>query len=511
MEKQVQVIKATKYLDEEDIIRVAAYCRVSTDSDDQVNSFLAQMQYYNDYIRGNEKMKLVDIYADEGITGTDMRKRDEFRRMLKDAKDGKIDRILVKNVFRFARNSLECIEAVRILKDSGVSVYFENDKIDTEKMNSEMMLYIKSAFAQSESLSHSRRMVTSIRMRMESGSFLGGAIPYGYRKVDGALVIEPSEAENVRKIYRLYLSGMGLNSIVKYMKINETGDMLWSIGRISYILANERYMGDYMMHKTFTPNILPLRNRPNRGEEDRYYYENANEPIISREDFNNVQKLKKERKERFSGCDCKKHFFTKKIKCKKCGWVYRLLSGNDKELWGCSRAGLMVDVCHAPKYTTEEIENAFLRMYNALQENRKSVLEDTINLLQSLKIKCNSGNAVISEIDNELSTLAMQNKAYADMLATETLDLVTYSEKADRTKRKIAELRSRRKKILNSDEEEKCIENLRKLKSLLEDSPQSITKFDNELFDLIVDSVEIDQDGTFIFKVKGGLGLKVGR
>lgn len=271
MAKQVQVIKQTKYLDEQDVIRVAAYCRVSTDHKDQINSFLAQMQYYNDYIRENESMRLVDLYADEGITGTDMRKRDEFKRMLKDAKNGKIDRILVKSVFRFARNSLECIEAIRMLKDNGVSVYFENDNIDTEKMNSEMMLYIKSAFAQSESLSHSKRMVTSVRMKMEQGTFYCGSVPYGYRLNGKELEIVPEEAEKIRTIFKLYLSGVGMNAIVKYMQQNETGDMIWGLGRITYILANERYMGDYMMRKTYTPNILPLRNRPNRGEEDRYY------------------------------------------------------------------------------------------------------------------------------------------------------------------------------------------------------------------------------------------------
>ncbi|MBQ6979052.1 MAG: recombinase family protein [Clostridia bacterium] len=511
MGKQVQVIKATKYLDEEDIIRVAAYCRVSTDSEDQINSFLAQMQYYNDYIRENDKMKLVDIYADEGITGTEMRKRDEFKRMLKDAKDGKIDRILVKSVFRFARNSLECIESVRTLKDSGVSVYFENDNIDTDKMNSEMMLYIKSAFAQSESLSHSRRMVTSVRMRMESGTYFSGSVPYGYKMVDRELVIVPKDAKKVKTIYRLYLSGLGMSAILKHMKRNETDGVAWTMGRISYILSNERYMGDFILHKTFTPNVFPLRNRPNRGEDAMYYCENANVPIISKEDFKTVQKIKEDRMKKFQREGNKKHFFTGKIRCRKCGWVYRLLSCSETELWGCSRSGLTIDVCHAPKFKTETFENAFVRMFNSLQENRKAVLEDTINLLQSLKVKCNLGNTAISEIDNDLSTLVTQNKAYADMFASGIVDQVTYSEKSDRIKRKIAELRSRRLKILNSDENEKCIEELRELKRILLNSPQAITEFDRELFNEIVDVMFIEQDGSIVFKVKGELELKVGR
>lgn len=511
MAKQVQVIKQTKYLDEQDVIRVAAYCRVSTDHKDQINSFLAQMQYYNDYIRENERMRLVDLYADEGITGTDMRKRDEFKRMLKDAKNGKIDRILVKSVFRFARNSLECIEAIRTLKDNGVSVYFENDNIDTEKMNSEMMLYIKSAFAQSESLSHSKRMVTSVRMKMEQGTFYCGSVPYGYRLNGKELEIVPEEAEKIRTIFKLYLSGVGMNAIVKYMQQNETGDMVWGLGRVTYILANERYMGDYMMRKTYTPNILPLRNRPNRGEEDRYYYENANPAIVSKEEFYAAQRIKEKRKEFFSGDGNNKSFFTQKIRCRKCGWAFRKITGAETETWACSRKGITLDVCHSPKLKKVEIESAFVRMYNALQENSKKVLDETINLLQSLKVKCNLGNPAISEIDSELATLATQNKAYADMLASGAIDDVIYAEKSDRTKRKMAELRSRRLKLLNADEEEKCIEGLRKLKRILEREPKAITEFSPKLFDEIVDVIFVEQDGTMAFKVKGDLELKIRR
>lgn len=169
------------------------------------------------------------------------------------------------------------------------------------------------------------------------------------------------------------------------------------------------------------------------------------------------------------------------------------------------------DVCHSPKLKKIEIESAFVRMYNALQENSKKVLDETINLLQSLKVKCNLGNPAISEIDSELATLATQNKAYADMLASGAIDDVIYAEKSDRTKRKMAELRSRRLKLLNADEEEKCIEGLRKLKRILEREPKAITEFSPKLFDEIVDVIFVEQDGTMAFKVKGDLELKIRR
>ena len=143
--REVKIIRATSEITDKNILRVAAYCRVSTDSDDQANSFIAQVKYYNDFIRLSDGMELVDIYADEGITGTSTSKREEFKRMIKDSRLGKIDRVYVKSVTRFARNSLECIENIRILKANGTSVFFENDGIDTDTMNSEMILYISSS------------------------------------------------------------------------------------------------------------------------------------------------------------------------------------------------------------------------------------------------------------------------------------------------------------------------------------------------------------------------------
>ena len=189
--KDVKVICPTKGLYGDKKLRVAAYCRVSTDSDNKEDSFIAQVKYYNDFLRLSDNMELVDIYADEGITGTSINKRDDFNRMLRDSSLGKIDRIFVKSVSRFARNSLECIESIRLLKSYGTTVLFENDAIDTDTMNSEMILYIKSAFAQSESLSGSKRMSTAIRMKMSTGEFYNHMAPFGYRAENRTLIPIP--------------------------------------------------------------------------------------------------------------------------------------------------------------------------------------------------------------------------------------------------------------------------------------------------------------------------------
>ena len=306
--KEVKVIKSTKNKKDEERLRVAAYCRVSSDAKDQLNSFFAQVKYYNDYIREHEDMVLVDIYADEGITGTEIQKRDDFKRMLKDAKNGKIDRILVKSVTRFARNSLECIETVRMLKSNGVSVFFENDNIDTECMNSEMILYIKSAFAQGEAMSASKRMQTSVRMRMADGTYVASSVPFGYRLVNNELEIVPEEADIVREMFRMYLSGEGTNMIAR--KFTERGRPM-SESSVKYILSNERYVGDCLMQKNYTPEILPLRQKPNKGELPKYLYTNSHKPLIKREEFEAVALLRKQREEnRYKGKSKGKDFFS---------------------------------------------------------------------------------------------------------------------------------------------------------------------------------------------------------
>ena len=509
-EKEVKIIRPTKEGEGTGYIRVGAYCRVSTDSEDQLNSFFAQVKYYNDYIRRNEMMRLVDIYADEGITGTEMQKRDEFKRMLKDAKNRKLDRILVKSVTRFARNSLECIEAVRELKACGVSVFFENDNLDTEQMNSEMLLYIKSEFAQQEALSASRRMAMSVRMRMENGTYKPSAAPYGYKLEDGDLVVLPEEAEQVRKVYELYLSGMGEKAIVKYMQMHETGGLRWSMKQVSYLLTNERYVGDLLMRKYYTPPMLPLRAKKNRGEEDMFLCEGAHEAIVPKEDYLTVQEMRRERSERYFKPPQEKQFFQGKIVCEQCGWRYRKHQKDGEWYWKCGKKGLTSEVCHAPLLSDKEIRRAFVRMFNTLKQNEKTVIGDTIQQLQALKIKVNGGNGAIGEIDAEMAALSKQNSTYSDLFLTGVIDSVLYFEKTDRLKNRMAELRERRQKLVNEDEAGKCLEKLRALKRVVEKKP-FLTEMDEALFDEIVDKICVGQDGSLIFVLKCELKLRVKR
>lgn len=503
--KEVKIIKPTLVGDK--TLRVAAYCRVSTDSTDQANSFFAQVKYYNDFIRASDRMTLVDIYADEGITGTSVDKRDEFKRMMKDAKNRKIDRVLVKSVTRFARNSMECIEAVRKLKSYGVTVLFENDHIDTDNMNSEMILYIKSAFAQEEALSASKRMSTSIRMRMENGSYVNPSVPYGYTLVDGNLTIVETEAEKVRQIFQLYIDGYGYHNIAKIMQQRERDGKKWGERIIESIIHNERYIGDTLWQKRFTPSMLPLKEKRNNGELPKFYVENSHEGIVSREVFKQANTIRVNRGKKYYSETKTSLFFQGVIFCRHCGWQYRKIMRKGSLYWTCSRKGMVT--CHALTYSNAVVEQAFVKMYNTLKKNSKALVDETIVQLVALKTKVNSGNDAIGEIDRQLALLSEQNSVYNELHISGMLDEVTYMEKTDRIKREISELRTRRSKLINEDENEQCIEKLRQLKRYLDERNNYLVQMDEGVFKEIVEKIYAEEDGALTFRLKCELEFKV--
>jgi len=507
--KEVIVIpaKTTK----EKKIRVAAYCRVSTDSTDQLNSFFTQMKYYSDYIKSNPEMIFVDIYADEGITGTSLSKREEMKRLIKDCRLGKIDRVLVKSVTRFARNALECIEIVRKLKEEKVNIYFENDKINTENMSSEIILYIKSAFAEAEVVTASKRMAKSNQIRMENGNFKTTTAPYGYCLSEKGLEIIPEEAEKIKLIYELYLSGLGANQIIRRLK--ELGDKKdWKVGQIRYILENEKYIGDSLFQKSFTPHILPFKQKTNNGELPKYYYTNTQEPIISKEKFVNAQVLRKNKREIYYKNTKKKTFvFSKILKCRKCGWSYRYKNCESGIYWSCSKKGKVGCTCQSGTYKMENLYQSFVSMYNILKNNEKIILDETIHLLQIVKAKKGNSNQSILQIDNELASLSEQYIAYSELYQENIIDEITYMEKKNNIQGRSSELRSRRMRILNEDDDENEIEELRKVKRILDKNENYITCFDEKLFHQLVDKIYAEEDKGLTFLLKGNLELKLNK
>lgn len=198
-------------------LRVAAYCRVSSDSDDQLNSFLAQVRHYATYIGQNPEWELTDIYADEGLTGTRMDKRDEFNRLIDDCRKGKVDLILVKSVSRFARNTMECLKTVRMLRELGVVIHFENEAIRTDRLTSEMMLAIPGTLAQEDSISISQNLRWSYQKRMSAGVFNSCRAAFGYTLINGKLEINEEEAAIVRQIFQWFLLGIGKQRIARML------------------------------------------------------------------------------------------------------------------------------------------------------------------------------------------------------------------------------------------------------------------------------------------------------
>ena len=277
------------------LIRLAPYTRVSSGSDDQLHSFAAQVKYYTEYAAAHPEYELVDIYADEAVTGTRMDKRDDLNRLLRDCRKGKIDRIITKSVSRFARNTTELLTMVRGLKELGVSIYFEEQGIDTAAIDLEMILTFPGMAAQKESETISENMRWSYQKRMESGDFNCCKAAYGYELIDGQLYINEAEAVVIRRIFDLYLQGCGKQAIANQLNTDgiprRYGYKTWHLNAIHYILNNERYMGDALLQKNYTTETLPFRKRRNRGEKPQYYVENSNPAIVSREVFQAAQAL----------------------------------------------------------------------------------------------------------------------------------------------------------------------------------------------------------------------------
>ena len=260
----------------------------------------------------------------------------------------------------------------------------------------------------------------------------------------------------------------------------------------------------------FTPAVLPLQSRPNRGELPKYYCEGTQEAIVSKEDFIAVKNLMQERKEKhYKYYRNEKKLFYRKIKCRHCGWSYRARQIQKGYIWECSKKGLAGGECNSRSYADTELSYLFIKVYNILKQNKRVLLDETISQLQTLKMKANCGNNVIAEIDEKIAMLGRQNNLYGQMLANGVIDEVTYHEKADSLKGQITELRSRRMKIINDDDEETCIEQLRQLRKIVEESPDYLDEMDTVLFGKIVKLIYAEDDGALSFVVKGDLELKV--
>lgn len=319
--------------------RVGAYARVSSGKDAMLHSLAAQVDHYKSYIQRHPGWAYVEVYADEAITGT-KDTRENFQRMLRDCRAGKIDHILTKSVSRFARNTVTLLETVRELKGLGVSVYFEEQSIDTATADGELMLTILASYAQEESLSVSENQKWRVKRNFENGMPWNGTI-LGYRYQDGTYIIVPEEAEIVRFIFDQYLSGKGITAIMKIL--NERGiptrlGNAWGKNSVMQVLRNYAYTGNLLLQKTYRENHLTKRTRKNNGELPKYHVVDSHEAIIPREQFNAVQEEIQRRAEKHThpGVSPKTYPFTGMVVCAGCGRHYRRKVTRGGPVWICS-------------------------------------------------------------------------------------------------------------------------------------------------------------------------------
>ncbi len=490
-------------------IRLAAYCRVSSDSSDQLHSFAAQIKYYSEYCKRHPEYKFVDIYADEGITGTSMEKRDDFRRMLRDCKKGLIDRIIVKSMSRFARNTEEMLTALRALEQMEVSVYFEEQGLDTKSMNSEMFATFPGMVAQQESVSISQNMRWSYKKRMESGEFNCCAPAYGFDLINGKLVINETEAAVIRRIFDLYLQGIGMQTIANILNdegiCRRYGREKWYHTTISYVLNNERYKGDALLQKQITTQTLPFKKQFNHGERPMYYVENSNPAIVNRETYDAVQALIKSRQ---PSCKrkAKNYLLTRTLLCPDCGHTFRRQVVNGTAYWICAAKATNKTDCAWRRVKEDEVYAAFNLMIRKVQANREYLLGTLIRQLEELQYRTTGSQQRIKEIDREIADLTAQNLVLSRLHGKGVLNAADYTAQSDVLENKITELRiERRAKITDSDENE-MLDELKMLNDILKEVEIGID-FDAELFEQTVNSIMVESNELLTFHLTGGISL----
>lgn len=391
-EKKIKKIEATKPLYSTSFQsfsqkrRVAAYARVSTDKEEQESSFDAQVSYYTQKIQANPQWIFVEVYADEGITGTSMKKRDGFNRMIEDALAGKIDLILTKSVSRFARNTVDSLTTVRKLKDKGVEVYFEKENIYTLDSKGELLITIMSSLAQEEARSISENTAWGRRKQFADGKYsLAYSTFLGYDKgPNGELVINEDEAPIIRRIYDEYLAGLSPYTIAKKLTADgiETPahKTVWQPSTVQSILTNEKYYGAATLQKTVVVDFLTKKVRPNRGELPSYHISDDHEAIVAPEKFRTVQE-EMDRRKKAGGKAQSVSVFSGRIVCGDCGGFYgrkiwHSNTGNASWHWHCNNKFLKRKYCETPTLKEESLQETFVDVFNGLIKRKKEIEEN---------------------------------------------------------------------------------------------------------------------------------------
>ena len=387
MEKNIIQIDALPQLKRK--LRVAAYARVSSSKDAMLHSLSAQVSYYNKYISSHDDWEFVGIYADEGISGT-KEDRDEFQRMINDCRTGKIDLILTKAISRFARNTMTMLEIVRELKNLNVDVFFEEQNLHSISSDGEMVLTLLASVAQEEARSVSENQKWRIRKDFEKGLIWGGSSAYGYRIINKKMVIIPEEAKLVKRIFQLYISGLGFQKISKLLNDEGIPAMRakrWNKQSLQQIIANINYTGDLLLQKTYNENYLTKKTKINRGELDQFFVENDHEAIITRDEYYAALEIRRKRVDYFKLDNFKVHTYplTGFVRCGNCGKNYNHKRTRYTEKWSCVTYQNMGKAeCDAKSVPDAELTRITLEVLN-IKELDRYLIEDKLECIEVFK------------------------------------------------------------------------------------------------------------------------------
>ena len=515
--KEVKVIKANtniihrgKGRDLGVLMRVAAYCRVSTDDEDQLNSYRSQVAYYTELINKREDWTFAGIYADEGITGTKTEKREEFQLLINECMNGNVDMIITKSISRFARNTLDTLRYVRMLKEKNVAVFFEEENINTLTMDGELLLTILSSVAQQEVENISANVKKGLKMKMQRGELVGfqGCLGYDYDKETKSISINEKEAEIVRYIFKRYAEGAGGYTISRELRAlghkTKYGGRTWPESTIRGILRNEKYKGDLLMGKTFTVDPISKRRLANFGEEDKFYLTEHHEGIVSAELFEQVQKILNRRgmprrvgsngvREKFS----RKYSFSCITKCGFCGGsmtrrCWHSGTKHSKPMWQCvtSTKGGRRFCPDSKGIEEEQIEEAFVESYKRFCVDYSDVMDEFLQRVEHSL----SENSVLKEIDKiKRDTMFLEEKKKKlldlrldNLLKTEDFDL-KYSE----ISAKIEENKTRLEELREAEERRSLInERILEFRRLLQKN-EILSKFDRTILESVIENVII--------------------
>ena len=492
-------------------LRVAAYCRVSSDSRDQLHSYAAQIRNYTEEIARHEGWELVDVYADEGLTGTRMDKREDFNRMMADCRKGKIDRILVKSVSRFARNTRDCLSALRELSGMGVSVHFEKENIDTKTLTTELMVSVSGSLAQQESISISANQKMSYQRRMERGEFITCTAPYGYRIVGKKnLEIVPEEAETVRWIFAAYLRGRSSKWIAEQLTArgvpSQSGTDQWLETGVRYLLTNEKYIGDALCQKSYSSGF-PFVQKPNRGERAQYYTENTHPAIIDRDTFGKVgalmqKKAQKNRPPRDASP------LARKIVCESCGTVFqRRRSKGGYVTWVCRKHDRNAADCPVGRIPESALHAAFLRMYRRLKSGRDIILTPAIGQLNNLNAILRQNNPRMLAINRDIAEATEESHKISTLRSNGLLDADACAARLNIISARLAQLRGERRRLAGNEALDEVMDALRRVEQAVLNGPDRLDRFDEDLFDALVEKIIAESQTRIRFRLRGGLEL----